>query len=72
MLVLAGDAEVTGEPEDPRPVLTHAVDSVVAAAARLEVAGAGIVDAEPVTTPGGRSVLFVDPFGLVHELREPG
>lgn len=72
VLVLAGDAEVTGEPEDPRPVLTHAVDSVVAAAARLEVAGAGIVDAEPVTTPGGRSVLFVDPFGLVHELREPG
>ncbi len=72
VLVLAGDLEGADEPEDPRPVLTHAVASVIAAAARLEAAGAGIVDAEPFETPGGRSVLFVDPFGLVHELREPG
>ena len=62
------DASGDAEADDPRPVFTFVVASIEASAERLVVAGADFVDQGPIPVPGGRSAVFIDPFGVVHEL----
>jgi predicted enzyme related to lactoylglutathione lyase len=64
------DAAADTGANDPRPVFRFEVVDLDEVIERLVAAGAAFVDDEPVVVPGGRVALFVDPFGVVHEVFE--
>ncbi len=68
---LAGTAPPDPATADPRPVFVLRVPVIEDAMERLESAGAAFVDREPVELPRCRAAMFLDPFGVLHEVREP-
>lgn len=65
---VGGDAAADTGADDPRPVFRFEVAEMDGVIDRLIAAGVAFVDDEPVPTPGGLVAIFIDPFGVVHEL----
>jgi len=68
---VAGNAPPDPAADDPRPVFVLRVPSIEHAMDRLEMAGASFIDREPIALPRCRAAMFLDPFGVLHEVREP-